>query len=97
MECIAIKNARYVRDYILYLEFNDGVSGEVDLKDIICRFEVAKPLRDRERFAEFYLDEWPTLAWPCGFDIAPETLHSMCVSNAVAESKVAESEAGYEV
>jgi hypothetical protein len=32
-------------------------------------------LLDRDLFQNFYLDEWPTLAWPCGFDVAPETLY----------------------
>ena len=26
-------------------------------------------------FKKFYLDEWPTLAWPCGFDLSPESLY----------------------
>jgi hypothetical protein len=32
-------------------------------------------LRDEKEFARFFLDEWPTLAWPCGFDVAPEALY----------------------
>jgi hypothetical protein len=34
-------------------------------------------LLDPERFRNFYLDEWPTLAWSCGFDVAPETLYEL--------------------
>jgi hypothetical protein len=34
-------------------------------------------LLDRDLFQNFYLDEWPTLAWPCGFDVAPETLYEL--------------------
>jgi hypothetical protein len=90
MQCVSIRSARYVRDYIIYLECSDGAAGEVDLKDIIHRYGVAKPLKDKQKFSAFYLDEWPTLAWPCGFDIAPETLHAGCVSDNEVESKVAE-------
>jgi hypothetical protein len=32
---------------------------------------------NKENFARFYLDSWPTLAWECGFDISPESLYSM--------------------
>jgi len=32
-------------------------------------------LKDTRVSAKFYLNSWPTLAWDCGFDIAPETLY----------------------
>lgn len=95
MECVSIKNAKYVRDYIIYVECSDGVSGEVDLKEIVYRHNVAKPLRDVATFAKFYLDEWPTLAWKCGFDIAPEALHAMCACQEDISRKVAESTSAY--
>lgn len=78
MECLYVKEAKYVRDHVVFLKFNDGKSGEVDLKDIICKYDIARPLRDPKNFANFYLDSWPTLAWECGFDIAPETLYERC-------------------
>lgn len=78
MECVYIKEARYVKDYRVFLKFNDKKSGEVDLKSIIYKYDVAKPLRELKNFAKFHLDSWPTLAWDCGFDIAPETLFEKC-------------------
>nr|VFJ97729.1 MAG: Protein of unknown function (DUF2442) [Candidatus Kentron sp. H]VFJ98554.1 MAG: Protein of unknown function (DUF2442) [Candidatus Kentron sp. H]VFK03298.1 MAG: Protein of unknown function (DUF2442) [Candidatus Kentron sp. H] len=39
------------------------------------RGEIAELLRDPIRFSQFHLDSWPTLAWDCGFDIAPESLY----------------------
>jgi hypothetical protein len=80
MQCVYLKSANYIEDYVVYLEFNDGRSGKVNLKDIIFKYEIAKPLRDKEKFSDFYLDSWPTLAWECGFDIAPETLYERCES-----------------
>ncbi len=65
------QKAKYVRDYVISLEFNDVKRGKVDLKDIIYNYEVAKPLRNLAEFRKFRLDSWPTLAWECGFDIAP--------------------------
>ena len=37
----------------------------------------AAELRDPGKFADFYLDEWPTLAWRCGFDLSPEYLYEL--------------------
>jgi hypothetical protein len=47
--------ARYLGDYKVWLEFNDGRKGVVDLADDLYG-ENFEPLRDRDRFAEFPLD-----------------------------------------
>ncbi|VAX35076.1 hypothetical protein MNBD_UNCLBAC01-139 [hydrothermal vent metagenome] len=78
MECVYLKEAKYVKDFRVSLKFNDGKSGEVNLKDIVYKHDVASPLRDPRNFSKFYLDSWPTLAWKCGFDVAPETLYERC-------------------
>jgi hypothetical protein len=75
MECVYISEAHYVKDFKIFLKFNTGESGEADLKDIIYKYEIAEPLRDPTCFSKFYLDSWPTLAWDCGFDLAPESLY----------------------
>ena len=78
MDCIYLTEARYIKDFKVFLKFNDGKSNEVDLKDIVYKYDIANPLRDLKTFSKFYLDSWPTLAWKCGFDIAPETLYEKC-------------------
>ncbi len=75
MECIYVSKANYIKDFVIFLEFNTGESGEVDLKDAVYSYKIAEPLRDPACFSKFYLDSWPTLAWDCGFDIAPESLY----------------------
>ena len=75
MECIYVSEAHYIKDFKVFLKFSTGESGEVDLKDIVYKYKIAEPLRDPVRFSKFYLDSWPTLAWNCGFDIAPESLY----------------------
>jgi len=72
---ISIQEARYEGDYRVWLRFNTGESGVADLRDLIFRHPVAQPLRELGAFQAFFLDEWPTLAWVCGYDIAPETLY----------------------
>nr|VFJ44041.1 MAG: Protein of unknown function (DUF2442) [Candidatus Kentron sp. DK]VFJ53521.1 MAG: Protein of unknown function (DUF2442) [Candidatus Kentron sp. DK] len=76
-ECVYLSEARYLGGFKVFLTFNTGESGEVDLGDVVHRHDIASPLRDPARFAQFHLDAWPTLAWDCGFDIAPESLYSM--------------------
>ncbi len=78
MDCVYIKEAKYFRDHVIFLKFNDGKEGMADLKEIVCHYDAATPLRDTVTFSQFYLDSWPTLAWRCGFDIAPETLYEKC-------------------
>lgn len=78
MECVFIKKAEYIGDFRVHLQFNDGKSGEVDLKDTIYKYDAASTLRDPQNFAKFYLDSWPTLTWDCGFDVAPESLYEKC-------------------
>ena len=77
MECVYLLEAKYIEDYKIFLKFNTGESGKVDLEQTIYKHKISTPLRKKENFSNFILDSWPTLAWECGFDIAPETLYSM--------------------
>lgn len=77
--CVFVKKAEYINDYVVHVELSDGIAGQVDLRELIYKYDCARPLRDTVAFAKFYLDEWPTLAWSCGFDIAPESLHALCL------------------
>jgi hypothetical protein len=72
---IQISEASYREDYKIFVKFNTGESGLVDLYDLIKKYKAAEPLLDINEFKKFYLDEWPTLAWTCGFDLAPESLY----------------------
>lgn len=64
--------ARYVRDYTVWLRFNDGTCGEVDLSGELDG-PVFGPLRDPAQFKRFRI-EHHTLAWENGADLAPEYL-----------------------
>jgi len=72
---VHVKTADYLENYKLYLTFNTGESGEVDLEDIVFKYSAAAPLRNIEDFKVFELDEWSTIVWNCGFDVSPETLY----------------------
>lgn len=64
--------ARYVRNYRVWLRFNDGTCGEVDLGGEL-EGPVFGPLRDPEQFKRFRIAHH-TLAWDNGADFAPEFL-----------------------
>ena len=67
--------ARYVGDYKVWLEFNDGRKGVVDLADEL-HGENRSFLRNRELFSTFYLDYGlASIAWLDGVDFTPEFLY----------------------
>lgn len=85
-DCVYIKEARYTEGFRVYITFNDGLSAEVDLENVIQKYRIAEPLQDPEAFSQFYLDSWPTLAWKCGFDLAPEFLYEKCEQSVAVDS-----------
>jgi hypothetical protein len=70
-----VVEARYERDYVVRLKFNDGAEGFVDLADELYG-EMFAPLKDKAKFATLRLDpELGTIVWANGADFAPEFLH----------------------
>ena len=69
-----VKEAKYLHDYVIWLEFNDGSQGEIDLGGEL-EGEVFGPLKDVEAFKRFRVDpELGTIVWENGADLAPEFL-----------------------
>ncbi|GAB0058091.1 hypothetical protein SIID45300_02433 [Candidatus Magnetaquicoccaceae bacterium FCR-1] len=69
-----ITDVAYLEEYRLWLAFDNGVSGQVDLGGELWG-EMFAPLLDRAAFAEVALDrELGTIAWKNGADLAPEYL-----------------------
>ena len=68
----------------LWLRFDDGAEGEVDLGPEL-EGPVFEPLRDPAAFAEARVDpELRTVAWPNGADLAPEFLRGLLRQRAAA-------------
>jgi len=69
------------------LTFDNGVTGVVDLAQLITYRGVFAPLRDPDVFKQMRLDPEPgTIVWPNGADIAPETLYRAVLENTGAVS-----------
>jgi len=74
---VHIVEAEYVGDYRIWLRFDDGVEGEVDLAGELSG-PVFQPLRSLLTFRQFRLHpELRTLVWPNGADFAPEFLRTL--------------------
>ncbi len=69
---IHVEKAKYVKDYKVWLSFNDGSEGEIDLSSEL-EGEIFEPLKDISFFKSFTLDGH-TLSWKNGADFAPEFL-----------------------
>lgn len=61
----------------LHVNFNDGMSKEVDLRPLLFG-PVFEPLRDPAYFASVTVDPiCGTVVWPNGADFAPEALYDL--------------------
>lgn len=61
--------------YILYLRFEDGTSGEVDISKIVAFKGIFAKLADKKYFSTVKVNpEIGTICWENGADISPCTL-----------------------
>ena len=82
-------DARYAGGYRVWLRFDDGLSGEIDLERELWG-EVFEPLKDKTFFAKVRADsELDTIVWPNGADLAPEFLYDE-LKSALAKQHAAE-------
>jgi len=75
-----VVDAKYVKDYQIWLRFSDNTEKVIDFKNKIFseKRPVFMPLKDVEYFKQVFLNrESDTIQWPNGADIAPETLHGL--------------------
>ena len=72
----SITEAAALRPYSVYLKFEDGTEGVVDLDRLVGSGGVFNPLSDIEFFSKMKLDnELGTVVWPNGADICPDLLY----------------------
>ena len=66
--------AKYKKDYMIEVEFDNGKKGVVDCKKWL-HGPIFEPVKDKNYFKKFFVDGW-TISWPNGADIAPESLYA---------------------
>ena len=70
-----IVEARYVTGHTVWLRFEDGTQGEIDLAAELWG-PVFEPLRDPDYFKQVRLNpDIGTIVWPNGADFSPEFLY----------------------
>ena len=69
----SVTKAKYVREYVIEVKLSDGTKKVIDFEPWLTG-PIFRPLRSKVYFKKFFIDG-PTIAWPNGADIAPETLY----------------------
>jgi hypothetical protein len=79
-----IVEVRPLGGYRLFLRFDDGASGDIDLESFV-RFEgVFAPLRDPKMFAQVRVNvDLGTIVWPNGADLCADVLHNRLTGRAL--------------
>lgn len=72
-----IIQVRPLEGFRLYLRFEDGVEGEVDVQKLIPFDGVFAPLKERNEFEKVSVNpELGTVCWPNGADLDPDVLYA---------------------
>jgi hypothetical protein len=72
-----VSEVKYLGDYRLWLRFDNGQAGEIDLESELWG-EIFEPLKEKRLFSQVYLNkEIGTICWTNGADFAPEYLYEL--------------------
>jgi hypothetical protein len=67
---------RPVGDFSLFIRFEDGVEGTIDVGRLVSFQGVFEPLKDPAEFARVYVNsELGSVEWPNGADLDPDVLY----------------------
>ena len=76
---LEIIKAKYLNDYKIQIEFNDGKSGSIDLEKALWG-PVFTPLKNKNKFKSFHLSKTlHTIQWSNDADFAPEFLYQKMI------------------
>ncbi|MEI8295043.1 MAG: DUF2442 domain-containing protein [Alphaproteobacteria bacterium] len=76
---IHVQDAHYVKNFTVWVSFDDGIEGTINLKDFL-KGQIFEPLQDVKVFKEVFYDPTTgTICWPNGADFAPEFLRKHIV------------------
>lgn len=68
---------RPLENYQLYLRFEDSVSGEIDVAELMEFTGVFEPLRDKNFFNQVRVNpDLGTICWPNDADLDPDVLYA---------------------
>ena len=74
---IWLVNAKYLKDYKLWIKFNNGEEMEIDLENHLVG-EIFEPLKNLKFFKKVrFNSDTDTIEWENGADFAPEFLYEI--------------------
>ena len=75
---VDVIRVQLLEGFRLRLEFEDGIEGVVDVRQLLAFTGVFAPLQDPKEFASVRVnEELGTVCWPCGADLDPDVLYSL--------------------
>jgi hypothetical protein len=81
-----ILEVRPLDGHRLWLRFEDGVEGRVDLAELIRFDGVFAPLADRDKFLEVaVVKDSGTIGWPWGADLDPDVLYAKITKQPISQ------------
>jgi hypothetical protein len=77
--------------YRVFVRFDDGRAGEVDLAPLLAPFDgVFGPLRDKAYFDQVHVNpDIGTVVWPNGADLCPDVLRNKLTGEALPNPEAA--------
>ena len=86
-----ITEARPQEGHRIWLRFDDGAEGVVDLAALVPFVGIFEPLRDQARFEDMRLDpELGTICWPNGADLDPLVLYARITGSSLPGARYGE-------
>jgi hypothetical protein len=70
--------------YKIWLEYNDGVKGEIDLSHLVGKGVFAL-WNDYQNFEKVYITDYRAIAWSEDLDICPDTQYMILTGKTVEE------------
>ena len=86
-----IVEVRPLDHYRVFVRFDDGRLGEVDLAPLLAPFDgVFAPLRDKSYFDQVKVSaDIGTIVWPNGADLCPDVLRNKLTGEPLPKQEVA--------
>ena len=69
-----VQEVKYLSDYIISIKYDDGVSGTIQLNDLVEK-GIFKVLQDKSEFAKVYTNGY-SIAWSNELEIDATTIYS---------------------
>jgi hypothetical protein len=81
-----VVEVRPLDNYRLWLRFEDGAAGEVDVAGLVAFRGVFAPLQDKATFDRVRVEpELGTVVWPDGADLDPDVLYALATGEALPD------------